>query len=70
MEAAVRREVAEDRHRPADPLELLDLERHLRLVSDREHVEDRVGRAAERVDARDGVLERLLCKPCWHDPLL
>lgn len=56
---AVWRHVAEERHAPADRVELLNVELGLSLGREREQVQHPVGRAAQRVHHRDRVLKRL-----------
>ena len=57
-EPAARLEVGEQRHAAADAVEVVDVERHARLVRDRQQVQHRVGRAAGGGDRGDRVLER------------
>ena len=52
------------RHAPADRVEVVELELHVRLARDREQMQDRVRRARERHRDRDRVLEGLP----RHDP--
>ena len=47
------------RHAPADRVEVVELELHVRLARDREQMQDRVRRARERHRDRDRVLEGL-----------
>ena len=57
---AVRLHVGDVRDARADAVEVVELELDARLVGDREQVQHRVGRTAERHHDRDRVLERLL----------
>ncbi len=57
---AERLDVGQVRRAVADPVEVLEREVDLRLVRDRQQVQDGVGGAAERHDDGDRVLERLL----------
>ena len=59
-EPAERLHVGQERGAVADPVEVLEVQVDLRLVGDRHQVQDGVGRAAERHDHGDRVLERLL----------
>jgi hypothetical protein len=56
---AVRLHVGEMRHARADAVEVFELELDVRLVRDREQVQHRVRRTAERHRDRDRVLERV-----------
>ena len=54
-----RLEVAKERDTCPDPVEVLDVELEAALVGDGRQVQDGVGRAAERHDDRDRVLDGL-----------
>ena len=56
---AARLQVREHRHAIADAREVVERELHARRVRDREQMQHGVGRAAERDDDGDGVLEGL-----------
>jgi hypothetical protein len=57
--AAAGLEIADERRGRGDPVEVVDLERHAHLASDREQMQHAVGRAAAAGDCRDRVLEAL-----------
>ena len=57
---AVRLQVGEQRYPLADLLDAFDRDRHLGLPRDGQQMQVHVGRAAHRVDRRDGVLEGAL----------
>ena len=52
-------EVAQQRHLRTDAVEVLHVELDVRLVGDREQVQDGVGRSTESHEHRDGVFQRL-----------
>ena len=60
VELAARLHVGDVRHACRDPVEVVEVERHPRLVGDGHEVEHGVRGAAEGVGDGDGVLERLL----------
>ena len=57
---AVRPGIADVRHTPADPVEVLELELNPRLKSDGQQMQHRIGGAADRHRNRHRVLDRFL----------